>query len=231
MRSYDDYRKILELWEQGVNKYRIARTLNMPDATVRDCINRFHSVAGLESYIEAHTPQPKDKEEKTYQPAYKQYVPRPRKYTYEQLEQAVKESFSVAQVIEKLGLRPAGGNYALTKQRIEEYGLDTSHFTGKLWIKGKQHPNHVRRDLKEILVKDSNYSSTNDLRQRLIKEGILEYRCVSCGLDRWLDNPIPLELDHINGDNRDHRLENLRLLCPNCHALTPTYRARNKRKL
>jgi 5-methylcytosine-specific restriction endonuclease McrA len=81
--------------------------------------------------------------------------------------------------------------------------------------------------LEKILIENSTYVSSNDLRQRLIKEGIFEYRCMGCGLDTWLDQPIPLELDHINGSRSDQRLENLRLLCPNCHALTPTYRGKN----
>jgi 5-methylcytosine-specific restriction endonuclease McrA len=69
------------------------------------------------------------------------------------------------------------------------------------------------------------------LKLRLIKEGFFEYRCMVCQRTEWQDSPMPLELHHINGDRMDHRLENLQLLCPNCHALTPTYRARNKGRL
>lgn len=65
------------------------------------------------------------------------------------------------------------------------------------------------------------------LKRRLLEEGVKTARCEGCGGDEWRGAPIPLELDHINGDRRDHRLENLRLLCPNCHAQTPTYRGRN----
>ena len=80
-----------------------------------------------------------------------------------------------------------------------------------------------------ILVEHSNYQS-NKLRKRLLNEGYKEPICESCFNEYWLGNPIPLELDHINGDNSDNRLENLALLCPNCHALTPTYRGKNKGK-
>jgi Zn finger protein HypA/HybF involved in hydrogenase expression len=69
--------------------------------------------------------------------------------------------------------------------------------------------------------------TTAQLRRRLIEEGVLEARCSRCGLSEWQGQPIPLELDHINGDRRDNRLVNLRLLCPNCHALTDTYCGRN----
>ena len=65
------------------------------------------------------------------------------------------------------------------------------------------------------------------LRQRLIKEGLKLHQCESCLCETWMGQPIPLELDHINGDRWDSRLENLRLLCPNCHAQTDTYRGRN----
>ena len=65
------------------------------------------------------------------------------------------------------------------------------------------------------------------LKRRLIEQGLKETRCELCGLDTWNGQPIPLELDHINGKRDDNRLDNLRVLCPNCHAQTPTYRGRN----
>jgi hypothetical protein len=80
--------------------------------------------------------------------------------------------------------------------------------------------------LVEILVEDSKFR-TDWLKTRLIREGIFEHRCSKCQLTEWLDVLIPLELDHKNGVKTDHRLENLCLLCPNCHALTPTYRGKN----
>jgi len=80
--------------------------------------------------------------------------------------------------------------------------------------------------LSEILVKDSIYQS-NKLRKRLIKAGLKSHQCETCGLVEWLGSPIPLELDHINGDKHDNRLPNLRIICPNCHALTDTYRGKN----
>lgn len=72
---------------------------------------------------------------------------------------------------------------------------------------------------------------TNKLRIRLLNEGIKLHQCESCGLATWSNNPIPLELDHIDGCNNNHLIDNLRLLCPNCHAFTPTYRGRNTKYL
>jgi 5-methylcytosine-specific restriction endonuclease McrA len=68
---------------------------------------------------------------------------------------------------------------------------------------------------------------TSHLRRRLIAEGVERRRCEICGSESWNGRPIPLELDHVNGRRDDNRLENLRLVCPNCHAQTPTYRGRN----
>lgn len=80
--------------------------------------------------------------------------------------------------------------------------------------------------LDKILVSKSNYQ-TNKLRKRLIKSKIKEHCCEHCGNVMWQGEPIPLELSHKNGLNDDHRLENLEILCPNCHALTDTYRGKN----
>jgi hypothetical protein len=82
--------------------------------------------------------------------------------------------------------------------------------------------------LDEILVVNSTYTSTATLRRRLIKAGLKEARCESCGISEWQGQPLPLALDHINGVHTDNRLENLRILCPNCHALPDTWCVRNR---
>jgi 5-methylcytosine-specific restriction endonuclease McrA len=84
----------------------------------------------------------------------------------------------------------------------------------------------LRRDLADLLVSGSQANSDR-LRRRLIRSGIKNALCEICGNTEWNGQPISLELDHVNGKSNDNRLENLRILCPNCHAQTETYRGRN----
>jgi len=153
-------------------------------------------------------------------------------YTDQEFTDAVKQSKSISQVLKTLGLSPAGGNYKTVNNKVNDLGLNTSHWMGQGWAKGKKIPNRklkTRIPLNEILVKNSSYQS-NKLRLRLLAEGVFEHKCYKCGRKTWNNEKIPLDLEHINGDNRDHRLENLTLLCPNCHAQTPTYKGKNKGK-
>ena len=145
---------------------------------------------------------------------------------------AVKESISIRGLLEKLNLIPSGGNYKVAKAKILKLKLDTSHFLGMGYLKGKTHNwNNTKTPSSKIFKKNSKYlGTTNNIKNRLIKDGFAEWKCYSCGLTEWKNNKIPLELEHKNGDNKDNRKENLTLLCPNCHALTDTYRGKNKRK-
>lgn len=157
-------------------------------------------------------------------------MPKKRSWTEEQLREAVRASFSIREALSKIGLKPAGGNYKQFNNYIQEYNIDISHFTGQGWNSGSRfRPITPAKNLVEILVENSNYQSSK-LRQRLINEKIFEHKCSRCKNIEWQGQNIPLELDHINGINNDNRLENLRLLCPNCHALTDTYRGKNVNK-
>ncbi len=146
-----------------------------------------------------------------------------RTWTEEQLREAVKTSRSIRKVLQSLGLRATGGNYCSIQSWIKELKIDTSHFLGQGWCK---QPPRFSWDLVEILVENSLYTNSGALKRRLMKEGVFSARCQRCGLAEWLGQAVPLELEHINGVRTDNRRENLQLLCPNCHAFTPTYRRR-----
>jgi hypothetical protein len=152
------------------------------------------------------------------------------KYTKENLELIVSECYSIRQVLKKLGLKEAGGNYQNIKTRIEKFEIDTSHFHGQVWNKGKTWSKI--KDISYKLVENSTYSSglpisSYKLKKQLLKLGYMEPICDMCKLKSWLNFDIPLELHHINGDRFDNRIENLQLLCPNCHSFTENYRGKN----
>ena len=155
-----------------------------------------------------------------------------RKWTDEQFIEAVRESYSVAQVLRAIGLKVTGANYKTVHLTVERLGLITSHWTGQAHRKGKTgRPPPQKQLLKDILVKNSTYRGTSNLKRRLLKKGYLKNECVLCGNPAtWKQSPLVLVLDHINGNNRDHRLENLRLLCPNCNSQQKTFAGRNKPK-
>lgn len=159
---------------------------------------------------------------------------RKRCWTDEQLVAAVQSSGTYAEIIRKLGLSVAGGTWGLVKLRIQQLGLDISHFNGRGWRKNKQHPKYSiatrnPKPLEEILVEESTYSSTHGLKHRLWKAGLLERACGRCGLGpEWNGQGLSLQLDHINGVRTDNRIENLRILCPNCHSQTDTFAGKRR---
>lgn len=90
---------------------------------------------------------------------------------------------------------------------------------------------HKKIPLEEILANNYPAYPTGKLKRRLLREGILEYKCVLCdNIGSHNGRPLTLQLDHVNGINNDHRLENIRLLCPNCHTQQDTYAGKNKQK-
>jgi Zn finger protein HypA/HybF involved in hydrogenase expression len=148
--------------------------------------------------------------------------------TEEEIRKAVKESYSIAQTLCKIGLKPRGGNYRIIKKKIKEFNIDTSHFTGQGHLKGKTHQFIPLFPYEQILTENSHYQSFK-LKNRLIKDNMLKNECSACMLEAtWQGKEIKLHLDHTNGINTDNRIENLRLLCPNCHSQTDTYTGKNK---
>lgn len=144
-------------------------------------------------------------------------------WSKERIESVIADCDSLSQVLEKLNIPRAGNNTATLRKRLEEYNIDYSHFTyGAKSKKGIE--NYV--PVKEYLG-TGKYIHTTKLKEKLIKEGLKKNECENpkcpCKNGYWLDNPLICQLHHINGDNRDNRLENLQMLCPNCHSQTDNY--------
>ncbi len=136
----------------------------------------------------------------------------------------VAEARTLAEVLRRIGVEPSGHTYRALRARLHQLTIDTSHLLGRAHHRGKTYPER-RKSALQSLADGAQMSS--ELKERLFRDGVFERRCSTCDRTHWCGQPIPLEIDHINGRRDDNRLENLRVLCPNCHALTPTYRGRN----
>lgn len=137
-----------------------------------------------------------------------------REYSDEDVINNAKKVFSLAGLMRSLDLRPCGGNYANIKRIVQRLNIDTSHWTGQGWCKDKQ-------------LKDwSHYTKAHNLKKHLIKER--GHKCEICGNEEWLGKPITLEIHHIDGDRTNNTLDNLQLLCPNCHSTTDNWRKSTK---
>jgi len=196
-----DYDKLRKLVDEGMSLSEMSPKFNLSPTTIRYHLSKINLKTKNSQF-------PK------------------RLWTDEDLIKAVAESVTVREVIGKLGLsRTAAGNHTTVSKHVVRLGLDITHFTGK----ASGHGGTPRRSLTVILTENSTFA-THNLLKRLVAEGLKTRQCEMCGLTEWLEKPISLELDHINGIPNDHRLENLRVLCPNCHSTTPTWRGRKNKK-
>ena len=152
------------------------------------------------------------------------------KYTKEFLSDMVAESHNWSDLLRNLGLKVTGGNHRNIKGKVVCFDIGTSHFKKGPWNKGltaktsekvRAGRDKIRTPDELVFIEKSTYKSS-DLYKRLIRIGWKD-ECSICGLSIWLDKPIRLHVDHKNGRHTDCRLENLRLLCPNCHSQTDTY--------
>ncbi|MGW7101057.1 HNH endonuclease signature motif containing protein [Streptomyces sp. NPDC054838] len=150
------------------------------------------------------------------------------KWTREILAEAVAASTTMCGVLRHLGLEVVGGHHTFISRRVKAFGIDTSHFT----LPSRAGRAKRRRTPEKVLVRqdetDARRVPSNRLKHALAALGVPE-QCALCGIEpTWQGYPLPLEVDHIDGDWRNNRADNLRFLCPNCHSTTDTYRGRGK---
>lgn len=148
-----------------------------------------------------------------------------RKYTEQQLRDAISTSKSIRETLKKLNVCAAGAGYKTFHKYVKLLNIDISHFTGQLWNKGRKFG--PKRPLNDYLTNKQTIQSFK-LKNRLLKENIFKHQCQNCNLDKWLGRAIPLELHHKDGNHLNNTISNLTLLCPNCHSLTENYRSKNK---
>lgn len=150
------------------------------------------------------------------------------KWTREILQEAVSASTNMCEVLRHLGLGVVGGHHTHISRRIKAYGIDISHFRVPTQRGKTRRPRTPESLLVEQAPAQARRIPSDRLKGAMTAMGVAE-RCALCRTDGiWRGRPLPLEVDHIDGNWRNNRIENLRLLCPNCHATTDTYRGRSK---
>jgi Zn finger protein HypA/HybF involved in hydrogenase expression len=143
-----------------------------------------------------------------------------RKWSHDEMVAAIAGSETISDVLRKVGLKIRPGNYDTIRRFVKKNSIDVSHMKGSKAGRGGV----AVINLNKLLTKDSICTNKSRLKQRLLKEGILENKCSECGLGSvWNNKAINMVIDHINGDTYDYRLENLRMLCPNCNSQQDTF--------
>ncbi|MFI6417692.1 HNH endonuclease signature motif containing protein [Streptomyces sp. NPDC050842] len=150
------------------------------------------------------------------------------RWTRDVLAEAVAASTNMCEVLRRLGVDVVGGQHTHISRRIKAYGIDTSHFhapsrRGKPW-----RPRTPEGLLTEQTGPQTRRVPSDRLAWAMTESGVGK-QCAMCGAEAvWRGRPLPLEVDHVDGDWRNNRIENLRFLCPNCHSTTANYRGRSK---
>jgi hypothetical protein len=149
-----------------------------------------------------------------------------RHYSKEDFKEAVRKSYCFSDVSRNLGIIIHSNNTKTIRKLIKEYDIDISHFD----VKKTYRRNKKEYLFDEIFVKDSPVLR-HKVRTYVLSFNVLDYLCKKCGNEgNWMDEVLVLQLDHINGDSKDNRIENLRFLCPNCHTQTNTFCRKNIKK-
>jgi hypothetical protein len=136
-------------------------------------------------------------------------------YTKELLEPVIKRSINWAQVCREIGVKALTGSQTHVKKRAKDFDIDFSHFLGSGSNLGKKFPSKHNVG---FYLKNNSSGKSHYLKLRLFKDGIKEKKCEKCKLSVWMGEEMVLELDHKNENHFDNRLNNLEVLCPNCHA-------------
>jgi hypothetical protein len=142
----------------------------------------------------------------------------------------VKNSRTWTEVLKAFGLENKGGNSRTAKQRVSNLNLDTSHFLNRIESSLEKRRMTLERFREEWLTENSE-KQRNHIKSYLVKFNLLEYKCFKCLCNGiWQEEPLSLQLEHINGISNDNRLDNLCFLCPNCHSQTSTFSGKSNKK-
>lgn len=140
------------------------------------------------------------------------------------LPECIQDCHCIADVLIAVGLSDQGDNHKTAKRAIGDLGLDISHFKKQ----NGGNKSYLREYDNEVIFTKNSSVHRSTVKRRILRDNLIEYCCAICdNHGEWLDQQLVLELDHINGINNDHRIQNLRFLCPNCHSVTPTHRGKN----
>ena len=152
-----------------------------------------------------------------------------RTWSDKDLINAVSLANCLADVISTLGLA-RGGSYNSIKYHLKRLALNTDHFLSIGELQKCARSCIKVKSKEELFIENGSYNDYKKVKRIIIKENLIEYKCSICLIDNWLLKNLTLQLDHINGIKTDNRLENLRLLCPNCHSQTDNFCGKNAAK-
>ena len=194
--------EIIKLHNEGYSYNKIAKKLNISKSLVAYYCN----------------------EERQQERLEKREIALRNKEEYEKLIcKLIEENQNLNRVLFLLGKRSTNTNYDFLKNIIKKYNIDTTHFTHDLIVEKRR----KKLTFEEIFCEESKMKSTPNVKSKIIELGLKEWVCEKCKMREWNGEPIPLELHHINGNRHDNRLENLQLLCCNCHAQTENFCGKN----
>lgn len=202
---------------EAEEKYKMFKELRDQGLTYTQIASRCNSTKSLVAYY-LGTKWQKDQEKVIEREKAKQ--------EYEQIVvDLISKCKNINEVCKNLGIRATNTNYFRINKIIEKYNIDTSHFC----IDNTERKVGRKYTAEDIFKENSDYQKSK-LKKKLVEYGYREWKCERCGRSEWEEEKIPLEVHHINGVNNDNRLENLQLLCPNCHAITDNYCGKNIKK-